>query len=120
MSGQSAEARTAAMFTHEGYRYTVVMIANGALPKTTEAELWYYPPGAQANGSTWKYFGRRSAGGPAEARDQVERDFKASVDAQAEANTGDQDLGPPPAAPDRCRRCGKPLTRNDLEDDPPL
>jgi hypothetical protein len=33
------------MFTHEGYRYTVVMIANGAVPKTTEAELWYYPAG---------------------------------------------------------------------------
>jgi hypothetical protein len=39
VSGQSAEARTAAMFTHEGYRYTVVMIANGAVPKTTEAAV---------------------------------------------------------------------------------
>ena len=88
MSGQSAEARTAAMFTHEGYRYTVVMIANGLVPKTTEAELWYYPPGAQASGSTWKYFGRRSAGGPAEARDQVEAAFKAWIEGQLEGLDG--------------------------------
>jgi len=31
------QARTAALFTHEGYRYTVVTIANGI--QGTEAEL---------------------------------------------------------------------------------
>jgi hypothetical protein len=33
----------------------------------------------------WKYFGRRPAGIPAEARNQVERDFKAWVEGQLEA-----------------------------------
>jgi hypothetical protein len=33
------EASPAALRTYRGYRYTVVTIANGAVPKTIEAEL---------------------------------------------------------------------------------
>lgn len=82
MSGQSAEARTAALFTHEGYRYTVVTIASGL--HGVEAGLWYVPPGDDTNTPAWNYFGRRTAGIAAEARDQVERDFKAWVEGQLE------------------------------------
>jgi hypothetical protein len=80
----AAEARTAALFTHEGYRYTVVVIANGV--NGVEAELWYLPPGSDTKTPAWKYFGRRTAGIATEARDQVERDFKAWVEGQAEAD----------------------------------
>ena len=84
--GQSAEARTAALLTHEGYRYTVVTIANGI--HGTGAELWYVPPGDDTKTAAWKYFGRRTAGIPAEARDQVERDFKTWVEGQIEGLAG--------------------------------
>ncbi len=73
------------MFTHQGYRYTVVT-ANGA--NGVEAELWYVPPGSDPKTPAWKYFGRRTAGIPAEARDQVERDFKAWVEGQLEGLDG--------------------------------
>jgi len=72
------QARTAALFTHEGYRYTVVTIANGV--NGLEAELWYLPPGADTKTPAWQYFARRSAGIPAEAPDRVERDFRAWVE----------------------------------------
>jgi hypothetical protein len=86
---QPAEAHTAALFTHEGYRYTVVTIANGV--NGAEAELWYVPPGSDPTPPAWKYFGRRTAGIiPAEARDQVERDFKAWVEGQLEAEGENQ------------------------------
>ena len=52
MSGQSAEARTAAMFTHEGYRYTVVTIANGV--SGVEAELWFVPPADGTKTPAWQ------------------------------------------------------------------
>jgi len=85
--GQPAEARTAALFTHQGYRYTVVTIANGI--QGVEAELWLScgtpPPGDDTKTPAWKYFGRRTAGIPAEARDQVERDSQAWVEGQLEA-----------------------------------
>ncbi len=85
--GMSAEqARTA--FTHEGYRSTVVTIANGV--NGVEAELWYVPPGDDTKTPAWKYFGRRAAGIPAEARDQVEWDFKACVEGQLEAEEENQ------------------------------
>jgi hypothetical protein len=61
LSGQSAGARTA-LFTHEGYRYTVVTIANGV--NGVEAELWYVPPGDDTKTPASKYFGRRTAGDP--------------------------------------------------------
>ena len=81
------QARTAALFTHEGYRYTVVTIANGV--QGVEGELWYVPAGDDTKTPAWRYFGRRTAGISAEARDQVERDFKAWVEGQVEANGGD-------------------------------
>jgi hypothetical protein len=84
LSGQSAEAGTAALFTHEGYRYTVVTIASGL--HGVEAGLWYVPPGDDTNTPAWNYFGRRTAGIAAEARDQVERDFKAWVEGQLEGS----------------------------------
>jgi len=49
------------------------------------AELWYAPPGDDTKTPAWKYFGRRTAGIPAEARDQVERDSQAWVEGQLEA-----------------------------------
>jgi len=58
LSGQSAEAGTAALFTHEGYRYTVVTIASGL--HGVEAGLWYVPPGDDTNTPAWNYFGRRT------------------------------------------------------------
>ena len=76
----------AAMFTHEGYRYTVVTIANGL--NGVEAELWYLAPGSDTKTPAWKDFARRTAGIPAEARDQVERDFKAWVEGQIEGLAG--------------------------------
>jgi hypothetical protein len=78
------QARTAALCTHEGYRYTVVTIANGG--QGVEAELWYVPPRDDTKTRAWKYFGRRTAG--SEARDQVERAFKAWVEGQLEGLDG--------------------------------
>jgi hypothetical protein len=80
------QARTA--FTHESYRSTVVTIANGV--NGVEAQLWYVPPGDDTTTPAWKYFGRRAAGIPAEARDHVERDFKACVEGQLEAEEENQ------------------------------
>jgi hypothetical protein len=77
------------MFTHEGYRYTVVTIANGV--NRVEAELWYLPAGDDTKPPAWKYFGRRTAGLGAEARGQVEHDFKAWVEGQAEADTAGEE-----------------------------
>lgn len=78
-----AEARTAALCTYQRYSYTIVTIANGV--QGVEAELWFVPPGDETKTPAWKYFGRSTAGSPAEARDQVDRDFKAWVDGQLEA-----------------------------------
>ena len=78
------QARTA--FTHEGYRFTVVTIANGV--NGVEAELWYVPPGDDTKTPAWKYFGRRTAGIPGEARDQVERNFRSWVEGQIEGTDG--------------------------------
>jgi hypothetical protein len=78
------QARTAALFTHEGHRYTVVTIVNGV--NGVEAELWYVPPGDDTTTPPWKYFGRRrTAGISIEAHDQVEATFKAWVEGQLEA-----------------------------------
>lgn len=79
----TSEARTATLFIHEGYRYTVVTIANGL--NGVEAELWHVPPGHDSKTPAWKYFGRRTAGTAAEARNQVARDLRAYVDGQLEA-----------------------------------
>ncbi len=78
----TSEARTAMLFIHEGYRYTVVTIANGL--NGVEAELWYVPAGHDTKTPAWKYFGRGTSRTPAEARDQVERDFKAWGQLEAE------------------------------------
>ena len=47
--------REAAIRTYQGYRYTVVTIANSAVPETIEAELWYL------DGEKWRYFRRCTA-----------------------------------------------------------
>ena len=76
------QARTSALFTHQGYRYTVVMIANGV--NGVETELRCLPPRDDTKTPASKYFGRRAARTPAEARDHVERDFKAWVEGKPE------------------------------------
>jgi len=78
--------RAAALLEHEGFRYTVAIIANGAVPTTVEAEIWYYPPGVEARGDGWKYFGRWTAAEAAAARELVVHGFKAWVEEQREAD----------------------------------
>jgi hypothetical protein len=78
-------AAGAAFLEYEGYRFTIVTVLNGL--HGSEAELWYLPPAADAADSKeprWTYYGRRTATGQAEARDQVERDFRAWVEGQLE------------------------------------
>ena len=84
---ERVQSSAAALFSHQGYCYTIVTIASGL--HGVEAELWYVLPGDDMKTPAWKYFTRRTAGLPAEARDQVERDFKAWVEGQVEANGGD-------------------------------
>jgi hypothetical protein len=46
-----------ALRTFQAYLYTVVTIANGAQPRTVEAELWWNRP-ADKDGGRWYYFHR--------------------------------------------------------------
>jgi hypothetical protein len=84
-SDARAPSSSAALLTHQGYRYAVVTIANGL--NGVEAELWYLPPGDDTTTPAWKYFDRRT-GIQDQAREQVERDFKAWVEGQLEGLGG--------------------------------
>lgn len=72
--------REAAIRTYQSYRYTVVTIANGAVPETIEAELWYL------DGEKWPYFRRCTADTAVEAVRRVEGDFKEGADGRLEAD----------------------------------
>ena len=74
----------AAMRLHEGYRYTIVTIVNGAEPHTVEAGLWFEAAESEAR---WKYFRRCSAKTSEEACRRVEAEFKAWIDGQMEAQS---------------------------------
>jgi len=67
---------------YSGYRYTITIIANGALMGTAEAELWWQ---RQDKGAKRRYFGRRVAAIGADAARRVEADFRDWVDGQLEA-----------------------------------
>ncbi len=82
------EAAAAALLMYEGYRYTIVTVANGAVPKQAEAELWYYPPGVKTSADRWKFFGRRTAADAATAQESVVGAFKAWVEGRQEAEGG--------------------------------
>ena len=73
---------SAALREYQGYRYTVTIIANSALPATVEAELWWQ---RQDKGAKWRYFGRRVGVLGVEAARRVEADFKEWVRGQLEA-----------------------------------
>jgi hypothetical protein len=74
----------AALREYRGYRYTIVTIANGAQPHTSEAELWY----AALDGETvgrWYYFRRYVSAQAGQAARRVEADFTQWLDGRLEA-----------------------------------
>jgi hypothetical protein len=68
------------------YRYTVVTIANGAKPHTTEAELWYAALDESEKVGRWYYFRRYVSSQPGDAERRVEADFTQWIDGRLEAN----------------------------------
>jgi hypothetical protein len=71
----------ASLLTFQAYLYTVVTIANGAQPRTVEAELWWNRP-ADKDGGRWYYFRRYSDKTAEAAVRRVERDFKVWAEGQ--------------------------------------
>lgn len=63
------------LLTFQAYLYTVVTIANGAQPRTVEAELWWNRP-ADVDGGRWHYFRRYVDKTAEDAVRRVERDFR--------------------------------------------
>jgi hypothetical protein len=74
----------AALRYYQGYRYTVVTIANGAQPHTVEAELRWDRP-SEKEGGRWRYFRRQASETAEDAVRRVEADFKEWVEGQLEA-----------------------------------
>jgi hypothetical protein len=84
----------AALREHQGYRFAIATIANGAKPHAVEAELWYLAPGEEEEPSStillgrWRYFRRCVAESGAEAVQRVEADFKVGGQAARNPLTG--------------------------------
>ena len=74
----------AAIRTYQGYRYTIVTIANGAKSHTAEAELWWQKA-SEGTTAKWHYFRRHVAATGTEAAKRVESEFREWVDGQREA-----------------------------------
>jgi hypothetical protein len=70
----------AALRIYQGYRYTIVIIANGAKPHPYEAELWYAAVAEDGTVGRWYYFRRYASAQPADAERRVETDFRQWVD----------------------------------------
>ena len=75
----------AALRVYQGYRYTVITMATGAKPHSTEAELWYAPMEAGGKVGRWTYFRRYASAQPGDAERRVEADFMQWIDGRLEA-----------------------------------
>jgi hypothetical protein len=74
----------AAIRFYQGYRYTIVTIANGAKPHPIEAELWYALVDESGKVGRWTYFRRYGSAHPGDAERRVETDFTQWVDGRLE------------------------------------